>query len=235
MYILVFQTTYSEYVISLFDDTDTMLVELRTIRRPKELAAQYLMQDILDIITEKKISLKNISVIGVNQGPGPFSSLRVILATANGIAHATHIPLVGTDGLVELAREVQKIYTKKSTPVTISFLNAFGGELYYAILSPTGDSIHAGYAQISTIITHIAELYPTPQEIIATGAGLPAIQKLLPEKLPHLTFIFDTARDTISQNWLAENTIHQFKNSNYDSQLFPRYLKSSTYVQINKN
>jgi len=89
------------------------------------------------VLDEAKVSLSDLAFIAVDQGPGAFTSLRVVLATVNGIAFATGIPLVGCDGLEavidHLQADAHKHFKQDEDVFFISVLNAYNREVYYSI------------------------------------------------------------------------------------------------------
>ena len=59
---------------------------------------------IQEMLASKNLKMENITAVGVAIGPGSFTSLRVGLALAKGIALARNIPLIGIPTLDILAR-----------------------------------------------------------------------------------------------------------------------------------
>lgn len=59
---------------------------------------------IQELLALKNLKMENITAVGVAIGPGSFTSLRVGLALAKGIAFARNIPLIGIPTLDILAR-----------------------------------------------------------------------------------------------------------------------------------
>ena len=62
-------------------------------------ASSTLILKIDSILKQNKITLSDLAFIAVNQGPGAFTSLRVVIATVNGISFSTKIQIIGIDGL----------------------------------------------------------------------------------------------------------------------------------------
>ncbi|HMR99904.1 MAG: tRNA (adenosine(37)-N6)-threonylcarbamoyltransferase complex dimerization subunit type 1 TsaB [Anaerolineales bacterium] len=59
---------------------------------------------IQELLTSNNLKMENVTAVGVAIGPGSFTSLRVGLALAKGIAFARNIPLIGIPTLDILAR-----------------------------------------------------------------------------------------------------------------------------------
>ena len=89
-------------------------------------------------------SLSDISFIAIDKGPGAFTSLRVSIATANGIGFARHIPLVGIDGLEALYEEaVEKLQQPNGKPhinTVVCLLNAYNNDAYFYIKNINNDN-----------------------------------------------------------------------------------------------
>jgi len=58
---------------------------------------------ISDLLTRCSLSMEDVTALGVALGPGSFTSLRVGLALAKGLALSRHIPLIGIPTLDVLA------------------------------------------------------------------------------------------------------------------------------------
>jgi len=58
---------------------------------------------IADLLTRCALTINDVNVLGVALGPGSFTSLRVGLALAKGLALSKHIPLIGIPTLDILA------------------------------------------------------------------------------------------------------------------------------------
>jgi tRNA threonylcarbamoyladenosine biosynthesis protein TsaB len=103
MILLAIDTSTSQTGLALYDE-DQVLGELSWhshYRQTVELAPA--IDDLL-----KRLNLKTdaIAAIGVAVGPGSFTSLRVGLALAKGLAMALHIPLIGIPTLNILAAAI---------------------------------------------------------------------------------------------------------------------------------
>jgi len=71
---------------------------------------------------------EEISLIGVNVGPGGFTSLRVGLATAKGLALGLDLPIVGVSALRVLARSIEG----EAGLVRVPVMKAYRGDVFTA-------------------------------------------------------------------------------------------------------
>lgn len=119
------------------------------------------------LLNEASISLTDLSFIVVNRGPAPFTSLRVVLAAAAGLHAATHIPLVGVDGLSTFLHE----HTDHADPITVALLNAYSNDVYYAFHHET--HLNTGYNNIKPLLDELKTRFPVqPIRFIGEGATL---------------------------------------------------------------
>ena len=79
-------------------------------------------------LEEAGVSREELSLIGVDIGPGRFTSLRVGLGTAKGLAFGLDLPIVGVSSLRVLARAIEAEAGKVRVPV----MNAYRGDVFSA-------------------------------------------------------------------------------------------------------
>ena len=91
--ILLVDTATTRAVIAL-GAADGTLIEQRLwtagYRHGEELLAR-----INALLTDRGVALADLGALAVGTGPGAFTGLRVGIATAKGLAHAMHLPIVG--------------------------------------------------------------------------------------------------------------------------------------------
>ena len=106
------------------------------------------------LLTRNNITISDLSFCAVNCGPGPFSTLRSIIASVNGLHLATNIPLISIDGLQATFLE----FYDNSYENTVVLLNAFNNESYYLIAH--GDkTVATGYKKTELLQQEIAEQF----------------------------------------------------------------------------
>ena len=66
--------------------------------------------DALDALEACRLTLGDVTLLAVGLGPGPFTGLRVGLATIEGLAFATGLPVVGVSGLDALAVAAARVF-----------------------------------------------------------------------------------------------------------------------------
>ena len=71
---------------------------VKTYDSPRD---QDLLREIDKFLKTEKLTLKDISKIKINLGPGHFTSLRVGVAVANSLSYALNIPINGKNVPVE--------------------------------------------------------------------------------------------------------------------------------------
>ena len=79
-------------------------------------------------MAEAGVSRTDLSLIAASVGPGGFTSLRVGLATAKGLALGLGLPIVGVSSLNVLARSIEG----NSALVRVAVMNAYRGEVFAA-------------------------------------------------------------------------------------------------------
>src|SRR5437868_6376175 len=78
---------------------------LRCITEDKKHASKYFIALLSRLLQEQQCTFAQVAFMAVNQGPGPFTTLRVIISSVNGLSFATQKPLIGVDGLDALLCE----------------------------------------------------------------------------------------------------------------------------------
>ena len=125
-------------MISLSIDTATengMVVVARDDRVAAQVSwrsegrhAENLFGFIESALADAGVSREEVSLIGASIGPGKFTSLRVGLATAKGLALGLGLPIVGVSSLRTVARSIEG----DASLVRAAMMNAYRGEVFAA-------------------------------------------------------------------------------------------------------
>lgn len=215
--------------LSIISDYESLHVSLcqkdqtlQTLTCSKADSNTYLLSLIKELLEAHHMTLQELLYIGVNTGPGPYTSLRVAITTANALAFATGIKLIGIDSLHALIKQ----YSLHNEMV-LAMLNAFNNEVFYAF-GNSSSIVATGCAPIEHLITTMAPLITPATHIVGNGASMFAhriASSLTYAKLddnitqyPSVSFL----NEICWQTWL-----HDRKAAT--DELFPLYLKNIAY------
>lgn len=104
VFILNIETATKNCSVSLAKNGET--IALREIAEEGYSHAEKLHVFIEEIISESKISLKDLNGVAVSQGPGSYTGLRIGVSSAKGLCYALNIPLIAIDTLQSLAAQI---------------------------------------------------------------------------------------------------------------------------------
>jgi tRNA threonylcarbamoyl adenosine modification protein YeaZ len=169
---LIIHHTSQNFQVALFNNDQ----RIDLIIDDKRLVSKLLISFIDTILARNNCKLTDLAFIGINQGPGLFSTLRSIIATVNGLHFATSISLVGVDALDAMLAE----YNNHKNGATIVLLDAFNHEVYYAIQNKN-DDIKKGYKNINAFLDQLYENYSN-QPITFVGNGAQLYHDLIVQK-----------------------------------------------------
>ena len=219
VYSFIIQTDYKNVSLGLLKDK----VLIQEILLDKHQVSQFLMDRFLMLLQQHDLTWTDISYIGVNQGPGPFTTLRAIIATVNGISFAVGVPLVGIDGLSTFLTE----HTFQ-TDLVVCIFNAFNQDLYFAVTS-NGQTLCSGWKSGSLLLEELAALYIT-QNITFIGNGVVLFKKDIKRLFGDRAFLPDPLPEFPSLKHIALTADDYWSTTQEGSRkLIPLYLKSNTY------
>ena len=217
---LVLQHTYTSVEVAVYCDSDL----LSRVSIDKMESSKKLLPSISALLQSNKLSLSDVQFIAANQGPGPFATLRVVIATINGISFASTIPLIGIDALDAMLQE----HENHEHPNTVILLNAFNADVYFA-LQLTGHEREKGYDNHLNLLERIKQQVLTePIRFLGNAVSMYTdeiqtmfgSQAIFPEPIPQVC--------SISQ--IARMGLHRWSNKeNLSSQLLPLYLKMQQF------
>lgn len=199
---------YEHIEIGLYQDS----ICLAQIQEHKFKASMMLIPMIDTLLKNNNLKLSDLDYIAVNIGPAPYNTLRALIATANAIALAKKIPLIGCDALSLLT----DFYTTKDYE-TVAILQAFAGHVYFK---------HGTTKIYCTIDDAIKHLNPNKKYYFIGNGMLKYKEELLkafPESLYNSEILFPEL------SACSTKSLELFKNNKTDSQLHPVYLHQSLH------
>lgn len=199
-------------------------------------ASAQLLPLIDQLLSQQNCKLADLDFIALDQGPGAFTSLRVVVTTINGVSFAKNVPLVGCDGLEALAMQmVEQVATANKQPELIcALLNAYNHEVYYHLrrLNEQGQYEQvdeAGYAHVDDVADKIKATGAA--SIWCAGNGASVHREALVKQLGDVAHVDQVLRHA-SLDVLADQALARWQAQEepvYNLQ--PQYLKTQSFVK----
>lgn len=218
------QHTYDGIELALFRGQALLAQETMS----KFNASSVLIPTLDKTLKAHELRLSDLEFIAANYGPGPFTTLRVVITSINGIAFASKIPLVGVNGLLALISE----YTDPSCDRTICMLNAFNQDVYYAYYDNQNTLVN-GAANGEQFLREIAHLFASIEKIQFLGNAVDTHRALIQELFEERAVIPAVVPATCSVIQIGLTGYEQWqRNEGITHQLIPCYLKMQHFAKI---
>ncbi len=216
---LVIQNTYDTVEIGLYSAGR----RIDRVCEDKMSAGKMTVPLVSALLERNNCSFSQLTFIAANQGPAPFTTLRIIIATVNGFAFATSLPLVGLDGLRALLEQHQD----DNHPIIIALLDAFNKDVYVGI-AQNGQIIYTGCQSIEEFLPYIKQTY-SEHKIRFVGVGSVMYVEQINAVLHNRATIIKE-NQLCSLDFLAQQAYKKWMTQqDVSSQLFPLYLKQQQY------
>ena len=229
---LSIEGSYSNLEITLFQNQKN----IQTLSENNLKASSKLILAIDSILKQNKITLSDLDFIAVNQGPGAFTSLRVVISTVNGISFANKIPLIGIDGLDALSLQTLKefdfINSITKPTMLISLLNAYNNEVYFSVNKIIENELEKiipnNYKKIDLFLDEISKQFAN-KKILFTGNGTILHKGLIQEKFGSNAIFQKNILQTPSAKQIGIMAL-QKSDQQKEFKLKPLYLKSQAFI-----
>ena len=142
-----------------------------------------LMPNIVSLLKDSGLEMKDVQGIGVSLGPGSFTGLRIGITTAKTLAQVLKIPIAGVVTLDLLAHQFDYLPETLICPL----IKVRKGEVYYAFYQANRGSLEriseyeSGPIQDiahSSLITHHSSVI-----VCGDGVDLPALEEVLGDRV----------------------------------------------------
>jgi tRNA threonylcarbamoyladenosine biosynthesis protein TsaB len=214
---LVLQSSYDDIQLALYHEEQ--ILGKKTIN--KIYASRDLILNIDFLLNENQLTIQNLSFLIVNQGPGPFTTLRVVVSTANALNFSGNLPLIGVDGLDAIINE----FKNENFPITIALLNAFNNDVYYAIYHD--NIIEKGWKNIGLLLSELKSAFPLIN-IRFIGNGADIFKNEITQSLGNFAYFQDPNPKICSIEQIAKIGYEKWKDkSDIYPELNPLYLKEA--------
>ena len=202
------QYTYEYIEIGLYQD----LICIAHAQEHKFKASMMLIPMIDSLLKNNNMQSSDLDYIAVNVGPGPYNTLRALIATANAIAFATKIPLVSCNALSLITD-----FYKQENVQTVALLQAFAGHVYFK------HNQMQGYSTIQDLLTHL----DSDKRYYFVGNAAIQYKKELQALFSNAICSSDILFPEISL--CAKQSLDDFSKQKIQSELHPLYLHQSLH------
>lgn len=220
---LVLTNNYQKTWVALFDRFQL----LDSLEEDNKKISKQLFLDIDTLLKKNGLSTDNLFFLGCNQGPGPFTTLRSIIASLNGLAFASKKPLVGVNGIQTFVDEQYD----QNYDYTVVLNNAFCNDVYYAILNKSKTECMMGCVSFDEMIKIINNV---PDKKIKLVGSIVEEKKIeLGDRITKDIFIPEPCPTGASLEAIGKQAYQQWLDKqNVVDQLLPLYFKDSS-VKLN--
>lgn len=220
-YYLAIQNTYTSMQLAIYKD--------KALCASAELDKTKASKDCIIVLKEllktSAIHFEDLAFIVANQGPGPFTTLRVVISTINGLSFASKKPLIGINAIEAFLKE----YQQQQYENKVVLLNAFGDDLYYGIQSD--NSLDIGCASTESVLLQINQKI-SQNPILFLGNGIKHCQQALQTTFGNRAHFLDPNPETVSLQQIAQMGFEKWqKREDISFQLQPHYFKSAFFNQ----
>jgi len=221
---LVFQHTHSGIGAALFQGREL----LEKIFEDKKRSSKYLVVMIDSLLKKSKLGLGDLSFIAANQGPGPFTTLRVVIASVNGLSFSCNKPLIGIDGLDAILQE----FRNETYPITVALLDAYSKDVYFGIDYVQGPERKKGYKNIDVFLSDLKDSSEN-NKIQFIGDGVLKYRDEISDAFGEKAFFPDPLPLNCSIEQVGIIAYEKWKKQvGLSDQLFPLYLKSMEIKKV---
>ena len=225
MFFLAIQNTYNHLEIALMNG----LHQCDVVKEDKIYASKNFVIIIDKLLRNNNVKLSSLEFCAINRGPSPFTTLRSVIASVNGLHFALNIPLIGIDGLEAFFLEYQEQLQENS----LILLNAFNQDVYFHFKEKDQTAL-TGYRKIDVLLDWVREKLPaSPISFLGNAVTLYKNQ-IDTIFAPEYCNFFDPIPETCSIDQIATLGYEYWEKKLYNTNttITPLYLKQHTpYTQ----
>lgn len=221
-YFFAIQATYTGVEVGLcHGDSCASFITIPTHQASKEL-----IPTLSALLSQRQITLQELAFCIASQGPAPFTTLRTVIATIQGLTFATGIPVVAVNGLEAFACVAYA--SSENYTHTFVLLHAFGQDVYWAQADHAQATVEAGCMSFEAwliMCTEFLKQHPTAR-VRFVGNGFRKHQQRLMQVFDH-PLVAETVVEYLPFEQLVAMGIAQWEQQKGIVQdLTPLYLKS---------
>lgn len=134
MKILTFDTSLNKTYIT-YGENENIIVSKAICSTDEKYHSAYLIPEIINILKNQSVTMQDIDAIGINEGPGSFTGIRICTVIARVAAQHSDIKVVAVPSLQILS----KINTTEKNSIVV--LDARKNKAYIAIYNKEGKEL----------------------------------------------------------------------------------------------
>jgi tRNA threonylcarbamoyladenosine biosynthesis protein TsaB len=228
--ILCIETATSVCSVSLCHENN--ILGLRESRIDKS-HASLLTVFIEELLSEQKISAKDLDAVAVSKGPGSYTGLRIGVSTAKGICYGAGLPLIAVSTLKSMYHgiiEKYHDYPGINNTLFCPMIDARRMEVYSSVFRHNGEALRAVIAEIINNDSFSDLLSDSPVVFFGNGA------EKCKDLISHPNAIFKDAYE-LSAVSLALPAQKALENKEFEDVAYfePYYLKDFVATIPRKN
>lgn len=151
IFILLHQT-YTTVGIALFRGTG--LLNAHELRHHD--ANALLIPTLNELLCKQNLTLKDITFIASTTGPGPFTTVRTVVVTANGLGFATGLPLIG----IPLHEAAVRAAAGEPYSHVIGLYHAFCQDIYVTVYETNTQQMQTTVMPLEECLAYLHQLQP---------------------------------------------------------------------------
>jgi tRNA threonylcarbamoyladenosine biosynthesis protein TsaB len=221
------QGTYNKIELALFDAA----IRADTLSKSDIKASSHLIPLLDSLLQKNKLSLCDLTFIAVDKGPGAFTSLRVTIATVNGLAFARRLPLIGVNSLEALVYHVAPSIPQldERPRMLVGLLNAYNNDVYY-LFAPQQSTPWTGCKKIDDVIADLAAK-AAEYQIWLAGNGVTVHRDQVTRELGDRVRLVEPFVEVCSASAIGQLAYQQWTaGQGMVEQVTPLYLKTQLFA-----
>jgi len=207
--------------------------EINTIEAiASQQAASQLIPTIARVCEQSGTSLSECDYITAHRGPAPFTTLRTVISTANGLCYASHLPLIGVDGIYALASHMYH----STCDHALVLLHAFKRDVYYGLYDRDMQAQLYGWAPFATfqekLHAYISNCTMRPRILCAGNGVMQHYQDIVTDS-QYDSIMTDPYIYCATPEHIASRAEDKWQEDETSTMLTPLYLKQRhAYVHL---
>lgn len=173
-YILYIETTTKNCSVALAKNEK--LIDQKEIASENYSHSEKLTVFIEEIINKNQLNFNDLDAVGISQGPGSYTGLRIGTSTAKGLCYALKIPLISINTLKGIAK---KSISENKSDFYFAMIDARRMEVFLEVFNHEGKTIQETKAQI--IDSEYLQELEKNKSILFCGDGVSKFEEIVSE------------------------------------------------------